>query len=75
MKYALTYTLDEDWNTTDTVLVELNNNPFDMPKQELKEMFERVIGNEHYAELLSEDKNRQWFVRNVEDTDYTFKTF
>lgn len=69
MKYAITYALDDTWESVDTLLVETNTNPLDMPAEELADIFDTYacLGRER-ALALAKDED-YWFVRNVEDTD------
>ena len=65
MRYAITFTSDESWNTVDTLIVETDTNPFDMTKEQLIKMFEAYIID---SDVASEVANNQdyWFCRNLE---------
>lgn len=69
MKYAITYALDDTWEGVDTLLVETDNYLFDMPSEEIADIFDTYacLGRER-ALALAEDESH-WFARNVEDTD------
>ena len=67
MKYAITYTLDNTWDGVDTLLVETDTCPLDMPPEQLADIFEAYTHDRPSAEWVVEEK--MWFVRNVEDTD------
>lgn len=69
MKYAITYALDDTWESVDTLLVETDTCPLDMPYEELADIFDAYacLGRER-ALALAKDGDC-WFVRNVEDTD------
>jgi len=69
MKYAITYALDDTWESVDTLLVETDNYIFDMSHEEIADIFDTYayLGRER-ALALAKDES-YWFVRSVEDTD------
>ena len=67
-KYAVTYTIDNDWQSVDTMLVETDTNPRDMTSEELFKMFDGSVYNSEQAKMLANEPEL-WFSRNVEDTD------
>lgn len=67
-KYAVTYTIDNDWQSVDTMLVETDTNPRDMTSEELFKMFDGYVYNSKQAEMLANEPEL-WFSRNIEDTD------
>lgn len=67
-RYAITYTIDYDWNTVDTFIITTDKNPLDMSKEELKELFYGYIGNKEEVAKVA-PYHDQWFIRNLEDTD------
>ena len=68
MKYAITYALDDTWQSVDTLLVESDNNPLDMPHEEIADIFEAYGIEAERAKELAKDEE-YWFVRNAEDVD------
>ena len=69
MRYAITYTTDETWNSVDTFIVETTINPLDMTDEQLVEMFKGYIT---YDGIVAENvalDGELWFVRNLDDTD------
>lgn len=69
MRYAITFTIDDTWNTADTLILETDTNPLDMDRQQLVTMFESYLGGDtEKAEQVTEEPER-WFLRNLDDTD------
>lgn len=68
MKYAITYALDDTWQSVDTLLVECENNPLDMPIEEIADIFEAYGIETSRAKELAKDSD-YWFIRNTNDTD------
>lgn len=69
MRYAVTFTTDDTWNTTDTLILETDVSPLDMNKQQLVTMFETYLGGDtEMAEQVVSEPER-WFLRNLGDTD------
>lgn len=68
MKYAITYALDGTWESVDTLLVETDICPLDMPVEELADIFEAYGLERERALVLAKDES-YWFVRNAEDVD------
>lgn len=69
MRYAVTFTTDDTWNTTDTLILETDVSPLDMDRQQLVTMFETYLGGDtEMAEQVVAEKER-WFLRNLGDTD------
>lgn len=69
MRYAVTFTTDDTWNTTDTLILETDVSPLDMDRQQLVTMFETYLGGDtEMAEQVASEPER-WFLRNLGDTD------
>lgn len=69
MRYAVTFTTDDTWNTTDTLILETEVSPLDMDRQQLVTMFEAYLGGDtEMAEQVVSEPER-WFLRNLGDTD------
>ena len=69
MRYAVTFTTDDTWNTTDTLILETDISPLDMDRQQLVTMFETYLGGDtEIAEQVVSEPER-WFLRNLGDTD------
>lgn len=69
MRYAVTFTTDDTWNTTDTLILETDVSPLDMDRQQLVTMFETYLGGDtEMAEQVVTEPER-WFLRNLGDTD------
>lgn len=69
MRYAVTFTTDDTWNTTDTLILETDVSPLDMNRQQLVTMFETYLGGDtEMAEQVVSEPER-WFLRNLGDTD------
>lgn len=69
MRYAVTFTTDDTWNTTDTLILETDVSPLDMDRQQLVTMFETYLGGDtEMAEQVVSEPER-WFLRNLGDTD------
>lgn len=69
MRYAVTFTTDDTWNTTDTLILETDVSPLDMDRQQLVTMFETYLGGDtEMAEQVALEPER-WFLRNLGDTD------
>lgn len=69
MRYAVTFTTDDTWNTTDTLILETDVSPLDMDRQQLVTMFETYFGGDtEMAEQVVSEPER-WFLRNLGDTD------
>lgn len=69
MRYAVTFTTDDTWNTTDTLILETDVSPIDMDRQQLLTMFETYLGGDtEMAEQVVSEPER-WFLRNLGDTD------
>ena len=69
MRYAVTFTTDDTWNTTDTLILETDVSPLDMERQQLVTMFETYLGGDtEMAEQVVSEPER-WFLRNLGDTD------
>lgn len=69
MRYAVTFTTDDTWNTTDTLILETDVSPLDMDRQQLVTMFETYLGGDtEMAEQVVIEPER-WFLRNLGDTD------
>ena len=68
MKYAITYALDDTWESVDTLLVETDANPLDMPPEEIADIFEAYGIEPERAKALAHDDD-YWFSRNAEDVD------
>lgn len=69
MRYAITFTSDDTWNTTDTLIVDTDTSPVDMSDEQLIKMFETYLGGDtDMANEIVAEKER-WFCRNLEDTD------
>lgn len=69
MRYAVTFTTDETWNTVDTFILESDTNPIDMNEERLTKMFEAYITDSIVASNLASDYKGYWFCRNLGDTD------
>lgn len=69
MRYAVTFTIDETWDTVDTFILESDTNPNDMNEEQLTKMFETYITDGIVASNLASDYKRYWFCRNLGDTD------
>lgn len=67
-RYAITFTLDETWNTTDTLIVETTNNPLDWDRKKLAKVLEAYGVDVQKAKWVAEDSDT-WFIRNLEDVD------
>lgn len=65
MRYAITFTKDDSWNTVDTFIVETDITPLDMTNDQLVEMFESYTDDAE--EIVAESE--RWFLKNLEDTD------
>lgn len=68
MKYAITYALDDTWQSVDTLIVETEANPLDMPSMRLADIFE-AYGMEHERAVELAKDDDYWFVRNADDVD------
>lgn len=68
MRYAITFTTDDTWNTTDTLIVETDVSPVDMTEGQVIAMIESYTGDSDLAKRVAEESER-WFCRNLEDTD------
>lgn len=68
MKYAITYALDDTWQSVDTLLVESDSNPLDMPSEEMADIFEAYGIEAERAKELAKDSD-YWFIRNADDVD------
>lgn len=68
MRYAITFTSDDTWTTTDTLILETDTSPVDMSDEQLMKMFESYTGDTDMAGEIVSEKER-WFCRNLEDTD------
>ena len=69
MRYAVTFTTDDTWNTTDTLILETDVSPLDMERQQLVTLFETYLGGDtEMAEQVVSEPER-WFLRNLGDTD------
>lgn len=68
MRYAVTFTIDGDWNTVDTFIVETDVSPMEMADQKLIDMFESYICDSDDAEKIASDSDL-WFIRHLDDTD------
>ena len=68
MRYAITFTSDDTWTTTDTLILETDTSPVDMSDEQLMKMFESYTGDLDMANEIVSEKER-WFCRNLEDTD------
>lgn len=68
MRYAITYTTDETWNTVDTAIIETDTNPMDMKEEQLQKLFYKIFYDEEEANAMALDYDH-WFVRNLDDTD------
>ena len=67
MKYAITYALDDTWDSVDTLIVETDTNPLDMPDDELAGIFE-ADGIDH-PQAMAIVEEGMWFARNTDDVD------
>lgn len=65
MRYAITFTTDDTWDTVDTFIVETDTSPVDMTDEQLLKMFETYTTSAE--EIVAEPE--RWFLRNLEDTD------
>lgn len=72
MRYAITFTTDDTWNTVDTIIVETDISVVDMSKQQLVKMFESYTGDDDIAKEIVKEKER-WYCRNLDDTDVFMK--
>lgn len=68
MRYAVTFTIDKDWNSVDTIIVEADVCPLDMTFEQLFKIFKGYGLNEVDAECIASN-GELWFCRNLEDTD------
>lgn len=68
MRYAVTFTIDKDWNTVDTFIVETDVSPMDMSDEQLTFMFEGYIMDSDEAKKVALDGDL-WFIRHLDDTD------
>lgn len=68
MRYAVTFTIDKDWNTVDTFIVETDVSPMDMSDEQLTFMFEGYIMDSDEAKQVALDGDL-WFIRHLDDTD------
>ena len=68
MRYAVTFTSDDTWTTTDTLILETDTSPVDMSDEQLMKMFEAYTGDLDMADEIVKEKER-WFCRNLGDTD------
>lgn len=72
MKYALTFTNPEtyDWNETDTIIIDVPENPLDIKLDTLAGMLAEHVGRDYAKEEWSDIlANDSWFVRNCDDVD------
>ena len=73
MRYAITFTTDrESWNSVDTFIVETDENPLDMTKEQIITMFDTYVCDTDIAEKLADDEDL-WFIHNVDDTDVSMR--
>lgn len=63
-RYAVTYTIDHDWNTVDTFIVETDKNPLDMNDEEITAMFDSYIHNKEEAKHMP--MSERWFCINLD---------
>lgn len=68
MRYALTFTTDDTWTTTDTLLVETDISLVDMADEQIATIIETYTGDSDQAKAVVAERER-WFCRNLEDTD------
>lgn len=68
MRYALTFTSDDTWDATDTLILEADTCPLDMSDEQLIKIFESYTGDTDIASEIVKERER-WFCRNLEDTD------
>ena len=68
MRYAVTFTTDDTWNTADTLILETDTSPVDMNNEQLMKMFESYTSDTDMADEIVRERER-WFCRNLEDTD------
>lgn len=68
MRFAVTFTVDGEWDTVDTFIVETDTHLKDMSSEELATMFETYIGDSDEAEELASNKGH-WFCRALDSTD------
>lgn len=68
MRFAVTYTMDGEWNTVDTFIVETDTHPRDMSHEQLVSMFEAYISDSDDAEYLASN-GEYWFYRHLDSTD------
>ena len=72
MRYAITFTSDDTWNTTDTFILETDTSPVDMSDEQLMKMFEAYTGDLDVADEIVKEKER-WFCRKLGDTDVNMR--
>lgn len=73
-KYALTFTHPDNynWEGVDTLIIECDKNPLDLP---LDTLAEAIANTGQYADAYSVEDwkvilgNDSWFVRNCDDVD------
>ena len=68
MRYAVTFTSDDTWTTTDTLILETDTSPVDMSDEQLIKMFEAYTNDLDMADEIVKEPER-WFCRNLGDTD------
>lgn len=68
MRYAVTFSIDNDWTTTDTFIVETDVNPIDMTEGQKIRMFEQYIFNQDDAKKVALD-DVLWFAINTDDVN------
>lgn len=72
MRYAITFTSDDTWTTTDTLILETDTSPVDMSDEQLMKMFEAYTGDLDMADEIVRERER-WFCRNLGDTDVNMR--
>lgn len=68
MRYAITFTPDDTWTVTDTLILETDISPVDMTREQLITIFETYTGDSEIAEQVVSGRD-WWFCRNLGDTD------
>lgn len=68
MRYAVTFSIENDWTTTDTFIVEADVNPIDMTEGQKIRMFEQYIFNQDDAKKVALDEVL-WFAINIDDVN------
>ena len=68
MRYAITFTIDDTWNTTNTFILETDVSPVDMTDEQITKMFESYGVDSDDAESMAYYSGR-WYCNNLDNTD------